>query len=456
MLVHSSDTIAYMKWYTSLTSPCMKYLAPIIVMLVMLIAVFVVYAHYQSEDVLFIKNPVQASADYDAVLTIMLVTGLLLAVIVPTALYLLTHVQVVARRIAFTLTKDIASSHDRLRRFYELSPVPYLIVDKQGVIKRPNKASLRFLGVNEEQIVGQQLFDYFSLPEHAERLERYKEEVKRSIAIELKELQVRTASGELRWALFSAENLDTEQVLDSQLLVTLVDIHEQKELERIKTEFLSLASHQLRAPLANLKWYIDFLLKRRTDGMDPEVVDYLKKMYRRNEEMIDLVNTLLNLSRVEMGRVKVQMEQTDLVGLSHSVVEELETVAQEKQITITAHLPEALQFNTDGRLLRIVFQNLLTNALRYTNAGGVVELRVRGDEHSVLFEVADSGVGIPPEEQGRIFSKMYRATNAQAMEVNGNGIGLYMCKALVEALGGTIDFTSTLGKGTVFSVVLRT
>ena len=106
------------------------------------------------------------------------------------------------------------------------------------------------------------------------------------------ETQVKLDTGEVRWVLLSIEDIST-QGSENSGLVTLVDIHEQKELERVKTEFLSLASHQLRSPLSNLKWYIDFLLKRRRDQMSPEVQEYLQKMYRRNTDMAELVNTLV-------------------------------------------------------------------------------------------------------------------------------------------------------------------
>jgi two-component system phosphate regulon sensor histidine kinase PhoR len=282
----------------------------------------------------------------------------------------------------------------------------------------------------------------------------YREQVQRGVPIEQKEVQVRNANGALRWALISIEDLTEPGSQDHSMLATLVDIHEQKELERIKTEFLSLASHQLRAPLANLKWYIDFLLKRRAQQLSAELAEYLHKMYRRNEDMIDLVNTLLNLSRIEMGRIKVEKQQTDVSALARSVIEELETVAADKQITLSTTFEGPEQFETDGRLVRIILQNLLTNALRYTPAGGKVELRTAGGAQSMTISVSDTGVGIPPEEQDKIFAKMYRASNAQAMEANGNGIGLYMCKALAEGMGGSIAFTSALNKGTTFTVTL--
>ncbi len=416
---------------------------------------FVVDQSYQSQ-VVFVSSGVN---DPTSVLLTQLawmrILGIFAAVLLAVVIYLVFSVHDVAGVLVYRRTREIAFSRDRLRRFYEFSPVPYLLITRKGLIARPNKASLRMFGLPEEQLLGKDIFRFLSLPDHAEKLDMYREQVQRGVPIEQKEVQVRNANGALRWALISIEDLTEPGSQDHSMLATLVDIHEQKELERIKTEFLSLASHQLRAPLANLKWYIDFLLKRRAQQLSAELAEYLHKMYRRNEDMIDLVNTLLNLSRIEMGRIKVEKQQTDVSALARSVIEELETVAADKQITLSTTFEGPEQFETDGRLVRIILQNLLTNALRYTPAGGKVELRTAGGAQSMTISVSDTGVGIPPEEQDKIFAKMYRASNAQAMEANGNGIGLYMCKALAEGMGGSIAFTSALNKGTTFTVTLE-
>jgi two-component system sensor histidine kinase ResE len=312
---------------------------------------------------------------------------------------------------------------------------------------------LRFFGEVEEELRNSNIFDYLTHPEKPEKVNRYRERIKRHIAVEQREVQVEKKNGEVRWALLSIENLE-EGAEGQTRLVTLVDIHEQKELDRMKTEFLSLASHQLRAPLSNLKWYIDFLLKRRSKELSEEIQGYLQKMYRRNQDMIELVNTLLNLSRIEMGRLQVQKEVTDIGGLVDSVVEELEPEAADKDLKLETSLTGDLNFDTDARLVRIIVQNLLSNALRYTPGGGSVYVRAQASATLLHIEVEDTGVGIPPEEQSRIFSKLYRATNAKEVEANGNGIGLYMCKSLAEGLGGTISFTSKLNEGTRFVVEL--
>jgi two-component system phosphate regulon sensor histidine kinase PhoR len=313
---------------------------------------------------------------------------------------------------------------------------------------------LRFFGRTEEELLQKDIFSYLFDPEHKEKIIRYRDSVARRIPVEQKEVQVMIEVDKPRWVLLSIEDITSPGSNEHNGLVTLVDIHEQKELERIKTEFLSLASHQLRSPLSNLKWYIDFLLNRRRDQMSDEVQGYLLKMYRRNSDMIELVNTFLNLSRIEMGRVKVQKDTTDMAEITKSVIEELEPTAKDKNIIIETSYSEDLVFQSDERLLRIIVQNLLSNSLRYTKEGGKVFVRLTASKTKIYFEVQDTGVGIPPAEQSSIFSKLYRATNAREIEANGNGIGLYMCKEIIESLGGSISFVSVLNQGTTFTIEL--
>ncbi len=432
----------------------MRFLAATISFLILVSGVFFMYSFFNGKYSLVLVDPEYAKNTAKELLNSLLVVSVVSAVLFSLLVYTVLSVRGAARRLAYKISKDMSFTKEQFRRFYELSPVPYLLIDSKGKITRPNKASLRFFGRTEDELIGENVFSFFTHPEHKEKITRYKDRFTHHIPIEKKEIQVKLDTGEVRWVLLSIEDITTPGTSVHNGLVTLVDIHEQKELERIKTEFLSLASHQLRTPLSNLKWYIDFLLSKRRDQMSDEVQGYLNKMYRRNTDMIELVNTLLNLSRIEMGKVKVEKEKTDIESLVRSVVEELEPNAKEKNIKLDTSYTGNLMLNTDGRLVRIILQNLLSNSLRYTPNGGNVSVRLIGSSSKVRIEVEDNGAGIPPDEQSSIFSKLYRASNAKQIEANGNGIGLYMCKELVEGLGGNISFKSELNKGTTFFVDL--
>lgn len=432
----------------------MRIVASLLALLTLVSGILFAFVYFDNKSGLIATDVQYARETSKQLLNILLVVSLVASVLLSILIYLALTIRGEARRLAYNITKDISFSKEEFRRFYELSPVPYLQINSKGLITRPNKASLRFFGRTEEELLQKDIFSFLVDPEHKEKILRYKDSVARRIAVEQKEVQVALDANQLRWVLLSIEDITSPGSKEHNGLVTLVDIHEQKELERIKTEFLSLASHQLRSPLSNLKWYIDFLLNRRRDQMSEEVQDYLHKMYRRNTDMIELVNTFLNLSRIEMGRLQVEKEKTDVSEVTKSVIEELEPTAEEKKITLETTYSGDLVFDTDERLLRIILQNLLSNSLRYTKEGGKVYIRLSASGSRVRLEVQDTGVGIPPDEQGSIFSKLYRATNAREIETNGNGIGLYMCKELVEGLGGSITFVSKLNEGTTFTVEL--
>ena len=434
----------------------MRFIAAFCACVVFIVGVVFVYMHESliSQTFSDTATSVEFSARSDHLLSLFLVAGIAASLFLALLVYLMLAVRSVARTMAFYLSKDMLETRERFRKLFDLSPVPYLLVSKEGVISSPNRASLRAFGLLEDQLRGKDLFNYIRIPDKDEKLNLIKERLLHKVAVDQVEVQLTRSNGEVRWSLLSIEDVTQEASGGHTGLATLVDIHEQKELERIKSEFLSLASHQLRAPLANIKWYIDFLRTRRANMLNEEVVGFLGKMYDRNEDMIDLVNTLLTVSRLEMGRITVTKEQANIIPIVHSVVEELDPTAKAKGLTMVLTVPDEFLCMIDTKLVRIVLQNLLSNAVRYTLQGGTVTVRISPGASKVSIVVVDTGVGIPAAEQSRIFSKLYRATNAQAIETNGNGIGLYMCKALVESMGGTISFESVEGQGTTFTVVV--
>ncbi len=389
------------------------------------------------------------------------IRGILLAlsVIASVAVSLLVNYRVTvqsrARGLAEEMMSDLMLSREQFRLLYESSPMPYFLLNNDWRIHNPNKAALRFFGGTEDEVADQDFFGLLAVEEgDTKTLPLLRSKVERNIPISRQEIQVRTLADTTRWVQLSIFMLESKQPLGHQRLVSLVDMTEAKEIDRIKTDFVSLASHQLRTPLTAIKWHIDLLLTSKTITLPEDIKQYLLKIYQGNQRMIDLVSTLLNVSRIEMGTVPVEFKHVSLATLTQDVLDEVEKQAQEKQLNIDADLAGARDAYTDPNLLRIAIQNLLTNAIRYTNAGGRISISVQSGASGHQILVADSGVGIPPEAYGKLFSKMYRAENAKRLESKGTGLGLYMTKAFVETIGGTIDFTSAIGKGTTFTIHL--
>lgn len=241
----------------------------------------------------------------------------------------------------------------------------------------------------------------------------------------------------------------------SGAIILFRDATHEKQIDQAKTEFVSLASHQLRTPLSAINWYSEMMLGEEVGTLNDKQKEYLNNLYEANRRMVDLVNALLNVSRIDLGTFAVEPEPTDLAKLVESVILELTPKLTEKKISLKPSLDHQLPLvSVDPKLVRIIFQNLLSNAVKYTPPGGRVEVGLEKKEESVLFRVADSGYGIPAVDQSKIFTKLFRADNIRDKEAEGTGLGLYIVKSIVEQAGGKISFDSLEGRGTTFSVLL--
>lgn len=244
------------------------------------------------------------------------------------------------------------------------------------------------------------------------------------------------------------------------------DVTKERQIDQAKTEFVSLASHQLRTSLSSINWYTEMLLSGDAGKLNSEQTDYLKEVYHGSHRMVDLVNSLLNISRLELGTFEVNPVPTEIKEISQDVIKELQSMIQEKQITIKEDYSHDLgKVKVDQKLTRIIFQNLLSNAVKYTPEKGIVEvgikLRKMGEEMGdiVAFEdvlyiyVRDNGYGIPKGQQDKIFTKLFRADNAKERETEGTGLGLYILKSIVKQSGGKVWFSSVENEGTTFYVL---
>ncbi|MFW0837987.1 MAG: ATP-binding protein [Candidatus Komeilibacteria bacterium] len=234
-------------------------------------------------------------------------------------------------------------------------------------------------------------------------------------------------------------------------VISLHNITKAVEVDRMKSEFVSVASHQLRTPLSAVKWLLELLLAGDVGELNKQQLELLQDAFASNNRMIDLVNDLLNVSRLESAKIEVKPESVNLAKLLAAVQKDLAVQVKQKKLQwddkAVDNVPD---IKVDPSLISQVLQNLLSNAVKYSRVGTTITLLLRADDKNLYFQVSDQGVGIPPTQQDRIFEKFFRADNVTRLETEGTGLGLYISKLLVELSGGNIGFKSQEGKGTSF------
>lgn len=230
------------------------------------------------------------------------------------------------------------------------------------------------------------------------------------------------------------------------------DITKEYVVDKEKTEFVSLASHQLKTPIGAIQWNMEMLLAGDYGKISSKQKEVLAETYKMSTRMNDLVNALLNISRIEMGVFIIEPKPTDIAKLCEEVIKEMEPRLVKKGHELRRDLDGSLkEIPADEKLLRIVYQNFISNAIKYTPDKGKIEVSLTADSQNVTFSVKNNGAPIPKADQSKIFTKMFRASNAQEQDPDGNGLGLYVVKQIVENAGGKIWFTSQKGADTVFA-----
>ncbi|MBU0766231.1 HAMP domain-containing histidine kinase [Patescibacteria group bacterium] len=224
-----------------------------------------------------------------------------------------------------------------------------------------------------------------------------------------------------------------------------------REMDRQKDELLSIVSHQLATPISAVKWNLEMMADGDMGKLTKDQEEHLKTIQPQTENLADLASMILDVSRVQLGRMKVDRIDMDVAQFSKDVFKEVEPKALEKGVKYTMSVSKDVpKMMLDKRLMRMTMENLLTNAVKYTPKGGSVDLKVEMNGKKLHYEVKDTGCGIPKKEHDKVFGKLFRASNV--LDVSGNGFGLYVAKGAAESQGGTITFDSVENKGTTFLV----
>lgn len=223
------------------------------------------------------------------------------------------------------------------------------------------------------------------------------------------------------------------------------------EASRLKTELVGIASHQLRTPLTNIKFSIEYLKSGRIGALPEKQKDQLSIISQSSERLLKLVSNLLDLSRIEENRLALARDPISLADITESLRQEFDPLIRKKKLSVSIEIPRDVpSVAGDGARLRMVIQNLFDNAIKYNKDGGAIAIKARVKKHNVVWRIDDTGLGIPKQDQKRVFQKFYRGEKNLLEHSYGTGLGLYIVRAIVEELGGSIQFASKENAGTSF------
>lgn len=323
-----------------------------------------------------------------------------------------------------------------------------LVFDKENKLLLFNPKAEEFLGVKSEKVVGKSVSE-FSKIASLEPLVKILSE--RMQGVSRKEFEI---GEDLILELSTAPIIREEKKVGT--LVILHNVTREKLIEKMKTEFVSLAAHQLRTPLSAIKWTLKMFLEGDLGEINEEQREFLQDTYKSNERMITLINNLLNVTRIEEGRYLYNLIFANLEALVKSIIDFHKEETKKKRIKVilikpAEKLPETI---LDVEKIKIAIDNIFDNAIRYTPSGGRVTLSLKYGKKDIELSIKDTGIGIPQKQRKRVFTKFFRGTNVVRMETEGTGLGLFIAKNIIEAHGGKIWFESKEGAGTTFYLTI--
>ena len=325
-----------------------------------------------------------------------------------------------------------------------------LVTDAQGNIILCNQKAETMLGIKGEDALGQQVQDYIkneslvrlinktlslNVPYHTEEL----------CLIDLGETRLRIHVSPVR--------------AGSGLLigsVTLLhDVAQLSAIDKVKSNFLSMVSHQLKSPLSSTLLQTSILLDGITGGLNEKQTDLLQKIKAKTRGMTDLVNDILDVCYIEEGGYVTQIEPLNLSEILKRTIEVIQPQAQDKNISLQVAIEDNLPLlNGNKSSIEAMFLNLIMNGIKYTLPGGQVSVGLRKDAPYLELKVSDTGIGIEDKDILRIFDKFYRERSERTKHISGTGLGLSIVKGVVDAHHGSIYVESEVGKGTTFTVLL--
>jgi PAS domain S-box-containing protein len=367
----------------------------------------------------------------------------------------------------------LRESESKFRSFVETTEEWVWAIDEHALATYSNPAVERILGYRPDELVGRDSLELVHeedrerirtlLPEFAARREgwsglviRWRHKNGSLRHLESNASPIFDEAGELRGYRGTDRDV-TERIraeTERERLLADLAAHNERllELDELKDEFIALVSHELRTPLTSIRGYVELLREGSAGELNEEQLQFLTVVERNSHRLLGLVGDLLFLAQIEAGKLVLDVDTLDLAALASESVEAARPAAEEKEVTMTLATGPVPVLVGDRVRVAQLLDNLVSNAVKFTPAGGRVDVRVRALDEKAVLEVRDSGIGIPAPEQKHLFERFFRSSNASAQAIQGTGLGLAISKAIVDAHGGAIAVASEEGRGTTFRV----
>ncbi len=370
------------------------------------------------------------------------------------------------QRIVDVRTAQLSHSKAHIETLIENLTSGLIEYSNDYVVLRMNRAAERLLDIDRSKVVGKRI-----VPEDSQKVQwqalvavTYPPNTART-RVEGGLLDVESAAS-VHEVVVGYPTNNEYQVITAPIRVeggkiegalkVIRDITREKQMNRSKSEFISIAAHQLRTPLSALKWCIDLLLKGDFGALNEKQRQMLQRGYETNETMIQLVGDLLNVAKIEDRRFGYEFTAGDIVSLVTKIVSSLSVSFREPGITFEFQKPTIVlpRFFFDEAKISLAIRNVLENAIHYTPPAGTVRLTMNGVDGNVEITVSDTGIGIPKKQLDRLFTRFFRAENAIRSHPEGSGLGLFMVQNIIARHGGTVTVDSLENKGTTVKIIL--
>lgn len=344
---------------------------------------------------------------------------------------------------------------ERLKNVIAIMPTGAIVADEEGRILHMNERCRTIFSISEtqEEWTGRSLQDFFGAAE------KVVEDCLTFRAL-CADLKTRSDMGDTKTELLLRderivvfENLPIIESGDARgHLLLFQDVTKERRIDTAKSEFMSLASHQLRTPLTSIRWALEWLGNQGAE--EGVVAEILRDARRSASHMADSINMMLFISRVEADDLSLEYADVDIRKLLEELLSRYESNCRKKNLNVLLEAAAPSNVRTDRKLLEEILENLVTNAIKYSLDGGRIAVRASPVPDGLRIDVTDHGLGIPKAQHDKVFKKFFRAENVLSVATEGTGLGLYLASSLSKLLGGSLSFVSAEGAGTTFSLVL--